>query len=237
MLLYVMLIKTLQLWQRNRQRSEKQTKEERQGILGWQKLNVSPFPTYNVSSYPTHHSWVKQLAGKGLGLILSEEPRMRFWRKHDPSLLHMFQTPWPPSLKLRRNRAGEPRVFLWDPGQRFLPASAGDWPVCLLFTTWSVVQPLSHRAQGKTGNNTLKNVEVGWFERIALKHVYYNMWNRSSVQVWCMRQGAQGWCARMILRVRKGRKVGGGFRMGNTCTPIADSCQCMAKKKPYNIVK
>ena len=22
---------------------------------------------------------------------------------------------------------------------------------------------------------------------------------------------------------------GGGFRIGNTCTPMADSCQCMAK--------
>ena len=22
---------------------------------------------------------------------------------------------------------------------------------------------------------------------------------------------------------------GGGFKMGNTCTPVADSCQCMAK--------
>ena len=26
-----------------------------------------------------------------------------------------------------------------------------------------------------------------------------------------------------------GREVGGGFRMGNTCTLMADSCQCMAK--------
>ena len=26
-----------------------------------------------------------------------------------------------------------------------------------------------------------------------------------------------------------GREVGWGFRMGNTCTPMADSCQCMAK--------
>ena len=26
-----------------------------------------------------------------------------------------------------------------------------------------------------------------------------------------------------------GREVGGGFRMGNTCTPMADSCQHMAK--------
>ena len=24
-------------------------------------------------------------------------------------------------------------------------------------------------------------------------------------------------------------EVGGGFRMGNTCTPMADSCECMAK--------
>ena len=26
-----------------------------------------------------------------------------------------------------------------------------------------------------------------------------------------------------------GRAVGGGFRMGNTCAPVADSCQRMAK--------
>ena len=26
-----------------------------------------------------------------------------------------------------------------------------------------------------------------------------------------------------------GREVGGGFRMGDTCAPVADSCQCMAK--------
>ena len=26
-----------------------------------------------------------------------------------------------------------------------------------------------------------------------------------------------------------GREVGGGFRKGNTCTPMADSCQRMAK--------
>ena len=30
-----------------------------------------------------------------------------------------------------------------------------------------------------------------------------------------------------------GREVGGGFRMGNTCTPVADSCQCMAKPVQY----
>ena len=44
-----------------------------------------------------------------------------------------------------------------------------------------------------------------------------------------MRQGAQGWCTGMTLRDGIGREVGGGFRMGNTCIPMADSCQCMAK--------
>ena len=44
-----------------------------------------------------------------------------------------------------------------------------------------------------------------------------------------MRQGAQGWCTVMTLRDGMGREVRGRFRMGNTCTPKADSCQCMAK--------
>ena len=30
-----------------------------------------------------------------------------------------------------------------------------------------------------------------------------------------------------------GREVGGVFRMGDTCTPMADSCQCMAKPLQY----
>ena len=39
----------------------------------------------------------------------------------------------------------------------------------------------------------------------------------------------QGWCTGMTLRDGIGREEGGGFRMGDTCTPMADSCQCMAK--------
>ena len=44
-----------------------------------------------------------------------------------------------------------------------------------------------------------------------------------------MRQDAQGWCTGMTLKDGMGREVGGVFRMGNTCTPMADSYQCMAK--------
>ena len=46
-----------------------------------------------------------------------------------------------------------------------------------------------------------------------------------------MIQGARGWCTGMTQRDGVGKKVGGGFRMGNTCTPVADSCQCMAKPR------
>ena len=30
-----------------------------------------------------------------------------------------------------------------------------------------------------------------------------------------------------------GREVGGEFRMGNTCTPVADSCGCVAEPIQY----
>ena len=33
------------------------------------------------------------------------------------------------------------------------------------------------------------------------------------------------------------REVGGGFRMGNMCTPVVDACLCMAKPKQYCKVK
>ena len=48
-----------------------------------------------------------------------------------------------------------------------------------------------------------------------------------------MRQGAQGWCTGMTLRDGMGREAGGGFMMGDTCAPVADSCQCMAKPLQY----
>ena len=44
-----------------------------------------------------------------------------------------------------------------------------------------------------------------------------------------MRLGTQGQCTGMTLRDGMAREVGGGFRMGDTCTPIADSSEYMAK--------
>ena len=89
--------------------------------------------------------------------------------------------------------------------------------VCLVIWPWTLFE----------------KTRMGWFERIALKHVYYHMSNRSPVQVWCMRQGAQGWCTGMTLTDGMGKEEGEGFRMGNTCTPVVDSCWCMAKPIQY----
>ena len=63
------------------------------------------------------------------------------------------------------------------------------------------------------------------------------MWNESPVQVRCMIQDARGWCTGMTQRDGMGREVRGGFRIGNTCTPVADSWWCMAKPIQYCKVK
>ena len=44
-----------------------------------------------------------------------------------------------------------------------------------------------------------------------------------------MIQGARGWCTGMTQRDGMGSELGGEFRMGNTCTSMEDSSQCMAK--------
>ena len=37
-------------------------------------------------------------------------------------------------------------------------------------------------------------------------------------------QDAWGWCTGMTQRDGVGREEGGRFRIGNTCTPVVDSC-------------
>ena len=62
------------------------------------------------------------------------------------------------------------------------------------------------------------------------------MWNRSPVQVQCMKQGTQSWCTGTTLREGMVREVGGGFRMGDTCTPMADSCQFSSVQFSHSVV-
>ena len=78
-----------------------------------------------------------------------------------------------------------------------------------------------------------KRERVGWFGRMALKHVYYHIRNESPVQVQCKIQDVWGWCTGMTQRDGMGREVGGEFRIGNTCMPVVNSCLCMTKPIQY----
>ena len=82
----------------------------------------------------------------------------------------------------------------------------------------------------RTDSSTLwKKVRVGCYERTALKQVYYQELHGPPAQVGCMKTSAQGWCSGKTQRDGMEREEGGGIGMGNTCRPMADSCQCMAK--------
>ena len=52
-----------------------------------------------------------------------------------------------------------------------------------------------------------------------------------------MIQDARGWYTGVTQRHEIGREMGGGFRMGNTCTLMSDSSQCMGKPIQYCKVK
>ena len=64
---------------------------------------------------------------------------------------------------------------------------------------------------------------VGRFGRMAMKHVKYHVGIVVPVQVRCTMLDAWGWCTGTAQRVGRGSEVGGGFGMGNTCIPVADS--------------
>ena len=68
----------------------------------------------------------------------------------------------------------------------------------------------------------VKKFPVGRFGRMAMKHVKYHVGNELPVQVRCTMLDAWGWCG-TAQRDGMGREEGGGFGMGNTYIPVADS--------------
>ena len=48
-----------------------------------------------------------------------------------------------------------------------------------------------------------------------------------------MKQDTQSQCPGTTQRDGVGREVGRGFKMGDTCTPVTDSCQCKQKPPQY----
>ena len=91
-------------------------------------------------------------------------------------------------------------------------------------SNYRIIAPISHASKVM-----LKILQA----RMALKHVYYHVRNESPVYVRYRIHDAWAWCTGKIQRDDMGWQVGGGFRIGNSCTPVADSCQCMAKPIQY----
>ena len=58
-------------------------------------------------------------------------------------------------------------------------------------------------------------------------------WHAASISLYLV---SRNFHQKEVRRDGMGREAGGVFRTGDTRTPMADSCQCMAKKH-YNIVK
>ena len=69
--------------------------------------------------------------------------------------------------------------------------------------------------------------------RLPTDHVFYNCLINKVLLLKNRIQDAWGWCMGMIQTDDMGWEVGGGFRIGNSCTPVPDSCQCMAKPIQY----
>ena len=78
-----------------------------------------------------------------------------------------------------------------------------------------------------------EKAKVGWSERIASKHVYYQVWNRLPAQVGCMRQvlraGALGWPRGMGW----GGRREGGSGWGTHVNPWLIHVNAWQKPLPY----
>ena len=64
--------------------------------------------------------------------------------------------------------------------------------------------------------NVIKTCIISYMKRITIPRSMHDT-------------GCLGWCTGMTQRDGTERGVGGGYRMGNTCTPVAGSCGGMAK--------
>ena len=102
----------------------------------------------------------------------------------------------------------------------------------LVFNYTSIKRNLKKRQNGpvcKTAKETQicradfwtqrERERVGWFGRMALKHVYYHVRIQSPVYVWCRIQHAWGWCTGMTQRDVVGKEVGGGLSLGSHVHP------------------
>ena len=92
---------------------------------------------------------------------------------------------------------------------------------------WNEIE--ENNRMGKTRDLFKKLTDTKGTFHAKMGTIKYHIWNKSPVQVRCRILDAWSWCTGMTQRDGMGREEGGGFRMGNMCIPVADSCWYMAK--------
>ena len=73
----------------------------------------------------------------------------------------------------------------------------------------SLLDSVGEGEGGTIWGNDTETCIISYKKRIATPGSIHNAW---------------GWCTGMTQRDGMGREVGGGFWIGNTCIPVADSC-------------
>ena len=89
----------------------------------------------------------------------------------------------------------------------------------LLLPVFPSIRVFSNESALEALQIAVKRREVGWFGRMALKHVYYHVRNESPVYVWCRIQDAWGWCMGMIQRDDMSGRWEGGSCLGTHLHP------------------
>ena len=76
---------------------------------------------------------------------------------------------------------------------------------------------------------TVGEGEGGMFRENSIETCILSRVKQITSPGWMHETSAPGLCTGKTQRDGMRREVGEGFRMGNTCKSMADSCQCMAK--------
>ena len=75
----------------------------------------------------------------------------------------------------------------------------------------------------------MKGGEGGMFQENSIETCILSRVKQITSPGWTHETSAWTWCTGKTQRDRVEREVGEGIRVGNTCKPMADSCQCMTK--------
>ena len=73
--------------------------------------------------------------------------------------------------------------------------------------------------------DSVREGEGGMFRENSFETSILSRVKQTTSPGWMHETGAQGWCTGKTQRDGMGREVGGGFRMGDTSTPMADVWQ------------